>query len=58
MCGKVLRGTCYSTALSLEISCDKQMPALQARMNPEAAPFHPRRDAAVAGSLRLQDITQ
>ena len=42
----------------LELSCDRQMPAPQVRMNPEAAPFHPRRDAAVAARLRLQEITQ
>ena len=27
-------------------------------MNPEAAPFRPRRDAAVAARLRLQEIIQ
>ena len=42
----------------LELSCDRQMPAPQAGMNPEAAPFRPRRDAAVAARLRLQEITQ
>lgn len=34
------------------------MTASQAGMNPEVAPFHPRRDAAVAARLRLQEITQ
>ena len=42
----------------LELSCDKQMPASQAGMNPEAAPFRPRRDAAVAAHLHLQEIAQ
>ena len=34
----------------LELSCDRQMPALQAGMNTEAAPF--------AACLCLQEITQ
>ena len=34
------------------------MPAPQAGMIPEAVPYRPRRDAAVAAGLRLQDITQ
>ena len=42
----------------LELSCDRQMTASQAGMNPEVAPFRPRRDAAVAARLRLQEITQ
>ena len=42
----------------LELSCDRQMPAPQAGMNPGAAPYRPRRDAAVAARLRLQEITQ
>lgn len=42
----------------LELSCDRQLPASQAGMNPEAAPFRPRRDAAVAAHLRLQEISQ
>lgn len=42
----------------LELSCDRQMSALQAGMNPEAAPYRPRRDATVAARLRLQEITQ
>lgn len=42
----------------LELLCDRQMPAPQAGMNPEAAPYRPRRDAAVAARLRLQEITQ
>jgi len=42
----------------LELSCDRQLPASQAGMNPEAAPFRSRRDAAVAARLRLQEITQ
>ena len=42
----------------LELSCDRQLSAPQARMNPEATPFHPKRYAAVAARLRLQEITQ
>ena len=42
----------------LELSCDRRMPPSQAGMNPEAAPFRPRRDAAVAARLRVQDISQ
>ena len=42
----------------LELSSDRQLPASQAGMNPEAAPFCPRRDAAVAARLRLKEITQ
>ena len=41
----------------LQLSCDRQMPAPRAGMNPEAAPFRPRRDTAVAAHLRLQGIT-
>ena len=42
----------------LELSCDRQRPAPQAGMNPEAAPFRPRRNAAVAARLRLEEVTQ
>ena len=43
----------------LELSCDRQMAAPRAGVNLEAAPFRPRRDAAVAArGLRLQEITQ
>lgn len=42
----------------VELSCNRQMPAPQAGMNPEAVPFHRRRDAAVAACLRIQEITQ
>ena len=42
----------------LELSCDRQRPAPQAGMNPEAAPFRPRWDAAVAARLRLEEVTQ
>ena len=42
----------------LELSCDRWMPPSQAGMNPETAPFRPRRDAAVAARLRVQDISQ
>lgn len=42
----------------LELSCDRQMPAPQAGMNPGAAPYRPRRDVAVAARLCLQEIAQ
>lgn len=42
----------------LELSCDKPPLAAPTQINPEAAPFRPRRDAAVAARLRLQDITE
>ena len=38
----------------LELSCDKQMPASQAGMSLEVAPFCPRRDTAIAARLQLQ----
>ena len=41
----------------LELSCDRQLPA-PVRMNPEVAPFRPRRDAAVAARLRLEGIAR
>ena len=42
----------------LELTCDRQLPAgVPVEMNPEAAPFRPRRDAAVAARLRVQEIT-
>ena len=39
----------------LELSCDKR-PATPETLNPEAPPFRPKRDAAVAGDLRNKDI--
>ena len=41
----------------LELSCDRQLPA-PVRMNPEVAPFRPRRDATVAARLRLEGIAR
>ena len=41
----------------LELSCDRQRPH-PAELNPQAPPFRPRRDAAVAASLRVQNIAQ
>ena len=42
----------------LELSCDRQRPHLT-ELNPQAVPFRPRRDAAVAARLRVQEmITQ
>ena len=42
----------------LEISCHREQLSAPVQMNPAAAPFRPRRDAAVAARLRVQDITQ
>ena len=42
----------------LELSCDRQRPH-PTDLNPQAVPFRPRRDAAVAARLRVQEmITQ
>ena len=41
----------------LELSCDRQLPvAAPVVMDPEAEPFRPRRDAAIAARLRVQEI--
>ena len=44
----------------LELSCD--IPVEQAsgetQLNPEAHPFRPRRGAAAAANLRMQDISE
>ena len=40
----------------LELSCDSERPATEsAKLNLEAPPFRPRRDAAVAAQLRIRD---
>ncbi|XP_068749105.1 uncharacterized protein [Montipora capricornis] len=41
----------------LELSCDRQGPHL-AELNPQAQPFQPRRDAAVAARLPVQNIAR
>ena len=38
----------------LELSCDRTV----ARLNPEAPPYRPRRDAAVAARLRIADAAE
>ena len=38
----------------LELSCDRT----DARLDPEAEPYQPRRDAAVAARLRIADAAQ
>ena len=40
----------------LELSCDKSTEAETPPLNPEALAFRPRRDAAVADRLRVQEI--
>ena len=40
----------------LELSCDKSTEAENPPLNPEALAFRPRRDAAVAARLRVQEI--
>ena len=43
----------------LELSCDRERWAAEpASLNPEAQPYSPRRDAAVAARLRIQDEAQ
>ena len=42
----------------LELSCDKSREAPKPPLNPEALAFRPRRDAAVAARLRVQDIAE
>lgn len=41
----------------LEISCDEAAPA-PAQLNPEAAAFRPRRDAAAAAALRIRGMAE
>ena len=41
----------------IELSCDRPRPHL-AELNPQARPFRPRRDAAVAAGLRVQKIVR
>ena len=40
---------------SLELSCDREAKKTQETLNPDVAPFRPRRDAAVAARQRIQD---
>ena len=42
----------------LELSCDKSTEAENPPLNPEAPAFRPRRDAAVAARLRVQEIAE
>ena len=42
----------------LEVSCDKSTEAENPPLNPEAPAFRPRRDAAVAARLRVQEIAE
>ena len=44
----------------LELSCDmlKDSAAPSSMLNPKAKTFRPRRDAAVAAGLRVQDIAE
>ena len=42
----------------LELSCDKSREVLRPPLNPEAAAFRPKRDAAVAARLRVQNIAE
>ncbi|CAB4043407.1 Hypothetical predicted protein, partial [Paramuricea clavata] len=48
-------GVARAVKLRAELSCDKR-PATPETLNPEAPPFRPKRDAAVAGDLRNKDI--
>ena len=42
----------------LELSCDKFREAPRPPLNPDASVFRPKRDAAVAARLRVQDIAE
>ena len=42
----------------LELSCDKFREAPRPPLNPDASVFRPKRDAAVAARLRIQDIAE
>ena len=42
----------------LELSCDKSTEAANPPLNPEAPVYRPRRDAAVAARLRVQEIAE
>ena len=42
----------------LELSCNKSREAPKRPLSPEALSFRPRRDAAVAARLRVQDIAE
>ena len=41
----------------IELSCDRPRPQL-AELNPQAQPFRPRREAAVAARVRVQNIAR
>lgn len=56
-CGNSCVERPFQRLYPLELSYDRQLPT-PVRMNPEVAPFRPRRDAAVTARLRLQEITQ
>jgi len=42
----------------LELSCDKVREAPRPPLNPDTSVFRPKRDAAVAARLRVQDIAE
>ena len=42
----------------LELSCDEDKQETDVTLNPDAAVFRPRRDAAAAAKLRVTDIVQ
>ena len=42
----------------LELSCDRSREAQRPPLNPEASVFRPRRDAAVAARLRVQELAE
>ena len=41
---------------TLELSCDRRDEALKATLNDEAPAFRPKRDAAIAAKVRIQDL--
>ena len=42
----------------LELSCDRTDEALKAALNGKAPAFRPKRDAAIAAKVRIQDLAE
>ena len=42
----------------LELSCDDEQPVVPEILNPDAPTFRPRRDAAVAARVRIQELIE
>ena len=53
--GKIFMERSPTHLYPLELSCDREAKEPQVSLNPDVAPFRPRRDAAVAARQRIQD---